>query len=58
MKGLTAGGALPWNRMTERLASMPINTEQVEDCYDYAKAIEVKTTRTKPRHINYSDFNK
>ena len=52
MKGLTAGGALPWNRMTERLASMPINTEQVEDCYDYAKAIEVKTTRTKPRHIN------
>lgn len=58
MKGLTAGGALPWNKMTERVAASPITTEQPEDCYDYTKAIEVKTTRTKPRHINFADFNK
>ena len=58
MKGLTAGGALPWNRMTERMAVKPIHTEQPEDSYDYAKAVEVKTTKVKPRAINFADFNK
>lgn len=58
MKGLTAGGALPWGKMTERVAAMPIKNEQPEDCYDYSKAVEVKTVRTKPRAIALADFNR
>ena len=51
-------GALPWKRMTKRMAASQVITETPEDCYDYAKAIEVKTTTTKPRSIALTDFEK
>lgn len=56
MKGLK-GGTLPWNLMTKRAANTQVISETPEDCYDYAKAIEVKTTRTKPRSIALTNFD-
>ena len=57
MKGLNRH-ALPWKRMTKRQAAETITTETPEDSYDYAKAVEVKTTRTKPRSIALTNFDK
>jgi len=57
MKGLRAG-ALPWRKMTSKPTSMTVTTETPENCYDYGKAIEVKTTRTKPRLIGLANFSK
>lgn len=57
MKGLQTG-TLPWQRMTQKLAASQVTTETPEDCYDYEKAIEVKTTRNKPRSVALSNFSK
>jgi|Transcript_23146 hypothetical protein len=57
MKGLRAG-ALPWKRMTKRGAASPITTETPEDCYDYAKAMDVKTVKNKPRSVALANFGK
>jgi len=57
MKGLRAG-AVPWGKMTNKPVATTIITEAPEDCYDYSKAIEVKTTRTKPKLIGLSNFGK
>ena len=58
MKGLKAGGALPWKRMTNRTAAGSVDHEIPEDSYDIMKAIEVKTQRMKPRSIILADFGK
>ena len=39
MKGLKLG-TLPWRKMTERPAAMPLKNETPEDSYDHMKAIE------------------
>ena len=57
MKGLKAH-ALPWSKMTKKPVATTVDTEQPEDCYDYGKAIEVKTTKTKPKLIGLSNFGK
>ena len=57
MKGLR-GGALPWRRMTNKPCASPVMTETPENCYDYSKAIEVKTIQTKPRIIGLTNFSK
>lgn len=57
MKGLNRH-ALPWQKMTRKPVATTIDPDQPEDCYDYSKAIEVKTTRTKPRLIGLSNFGK
>ena len=57
MKGLKLG-ALPWKRMTKRQANSQVTTETPEDCYDYAKAMDVKTVKNKPRSIALSSFAK
>lgn len=57
MKGLRSG-ALPWHRMTKKQAATQIENETPEDCYDYDKAIEVKTIKTKPRIIGLTNFSK
>ena len=57
MKGLRSG-IVPWKKGQSRKVAQIVTEEQPEDCYDYAKAIEVKTTRTKPRSIALSNFSK
>ena len=57
MKGLNRH-ALPWQKMTSKPVSTKVDTEKPEDCYDYAKAIEVKTTKTKPKLVGLSNFGK
>jgi hypothetical protein len=53
-----AGGNLPWNRMTNRAVASPHQNETAEDSYDHMRAIETKTTKTKPRSIALSNFGK
>ena len=56
MKGLRAGGALPWKRMANRTVVNSVDHKTPEDSYDIMKAIEVKTHRMKPRSIVLTDF--
>ena len=56
MKGLTAGGALPWKRMTNRTVVNSVDHAMPEDSYDIMKAIEAKTHRMKPRSIALANF--
>ena len=56
MKGLTAGGALPWKRMTNRTVVNSVDHALPEDSYDIMKAIEAKTHRMKPRSIALANF--
>ena len=58
MKGLNVGGALNWRRMTKREAASPVVTETPEDSYDYAKAMDIKTVKGKPRQIILADMSK
>ncbi len=58
MKGLQVGGAVNWKRMTKREAASPVVQEQPEDCYDYAKAMDVKTVKGKPRQIVLANMSK
>ncbi len=58
MKGLKVGGAVNWKRMTKREAASPVVQEQPEDCYDYGKAMDVKTVKGKPRQIVLANMSK
>lgn len=58
MKGLKAGGALPWKKMTQRPANSSVISETPEDSYDYAKAMDIKTTKAKPRQIMLTNMGK